>query len=105
MFLKVTVGGRICHAEYFTQRSDPIGFKHFNIHALGYVVLYFPFGYVKLIVKDTTVLHTLIVIGYVPFLRNLIAVRKQINASDQVLKEIPSAAETAVYGVNDLLIR
>ena len=38
---KITVSGRVRHAEYFAQRSDSIRFKHFHIHALGYTVLYF----------------------------------------------------------------
>ena len=62
VFSEIAVSCGICHAEDFTQWSDPVCFKHFNVCAPGYAVFDFTVGYIELIIEDAAVLHAFAVI-------------------------------------------
>ena len=79
MLRKSCVGEFIRHTEDFAQCSDAVRFKHLNVHTFGDAVFNLIPADIKIIVGNAAVPYSLVVIRYIPFPRNVKAVRKKVD--------------------------
>lgn len=78
MLWKPRISEFIRHTEDLTQPSDSVCLKHPDVHTFGDAIFDFILADIEIIVGDAAILHALIMIGYIPFPRNIKAVRKKV---------------------------